>query len=388
MLDLEADLAPYADLVPRAPDEIPPGRLIVSGYFSATSGIGRGGRMSLEAFRAAGLQPISHDMQRQHDGWGETETGGVWFCHCNALEAADFLVRVDAPRGCYRIGYWAWELPNIPAQWAQAASLFHEIWTPSRFVMEAVRRGLPKTGAPKVRLAPHPLPDVAGVRRARARFGLAKDVFAFLAMYDVHSSATRKNPMGAVRAFQAAFSANRDDVVLLLKVVAAADSTSCLDDLIVATSGWPNIRILSDMLSDEDADRLICSADAFVSLHRSEGFGLSIAQAMAMGRPVIVTAWSGNMDFCTEGAALVDFALTPARDPYGVYAAFEGPGQVWADPNIASAAEAMRRFADDPAMARKLGEAGRSHIEGALTRAYDVGDLTRRLKATPSIGST
>jgi hypothetical protein len=87
-------------------------------------------------------------------------------------------------------------------------------------------------------------------------------------------------------------------------VVAAKDGGPILDDLKSRTQGWPNIRILTDMLSDDDADRLLCSADAFVSLHRAEGFGLSIAQAMAMGRPVIVTGWSGNMDFCGEGAVL------------------------------------------------------------------------------------
>src|SRR5262249_43192734 len=148
---------------------------------------------------------------------------------------------------------------------------------------------------------------------------------------DVHSSATRKNPMGTIGAFQRAFAPDRTDVALLVKIVDADHSAGCVEDLEAAIAGWPNIRLISDMLSDAEADMLIASADAFVSLPRAEGFGLSIAQAMALARPVIVTAWSGNMDFCDRGAALVPFRLVPVDDPTGVYVA---PGQVWADPDL------------------------------------------------------
>ncbi len=374
MAALEQSLAPHRSLLPRPAGEIAPGRLILSGYLSDTSGIGRAGRISLDVLRQAGLSPISHDLRRSPEGWGRHEPGGIWFCHCNPMEATEFLLRADDPRACYRIGYWAWELPNIPPDWAEVAPLFHEIWAPSRFVLEGLQRALADSGV-TLRHVPHPLPAVADVRPDRARYGLADDVFAFLCMYDVHSSATRKNPMGAVSAFQRAFEPGRKDVVLLVKVVAAAESTSCLDDLIAVTAGWPNIRLLTDMLNDDDANRLICSADAFVSLHRAEGFGLSIAQAMAMGRPVIVTAWSGNMDYCGEGADLVGYSLIPVSDPHGVYRPYEAPGQVWAEPDLEGAARAMRRFAADPAQARKLGETARRHIERVLPKGYDIAPL-------------
>ena len=373
---LDQTLTAAQSLVPRALDDIAPGRLIVSGYINDTSGIGRAGRMSLDVFRHAGLAPQPHDLRSAPDGWGRIEPGGVWFCHCNAMEAADFILRCEAPHACYRIGYWAWELPNLPPAWVEAIPLFHEIWAPSRFIAEAVERAAGPHG-PVVRYVPHPLPQVRDVQPDRARYGLGPNVFAFLCMYDVHSSATRKNPMGAVRAFQMAFDPARRDVRLLVKVVAAAESQSCLDELLNQTQGWPNIQILTDMLTDEDANRLICSADAFVSLHRSEGFGLSIAQAMAMGRPVIVTGWSGNMDFCGRGAALVGYTLIPATDPHGVYRQYEAPGQVWAEPVLEDAVRAMRSIAADPDEARALGEAGQRHVERVLPAGYEVEYLRR-----------
>src|SRR5207237_966572 len=113
---------------------IPPGPLVVSGLFGDLSGIARGGRMSLAAFRAAGLDPIVHDWRAEPEGWGARVPGGVWFAHYNPPEARAILRRSEDPRGCYRVGYWAWELPELPASWAQLARLYHEVWAPSAFV--------------------------------------------------------------------------------------------------------------------------------------------------------------------------------------------------------------------------------------------------------------
>jgi glycosyltransferase involved in cell wall biosynthesis len=361
-------------LAPRPAAEIPPGGLVLSGYLSDTSGIGRGGRMSLDALRAAGLSPLTHDLRRQPEGWGASPAGGVWFCHCNAPEALQFLMRSEDARACYRVGYWAWELPELPPDWINIAELFHEIWVPSEFVADSLRRGAPGIST-VIRRAPHPLPRVEAVQPDRQRFGAPAEAFTFLCMYDVHSSATRKNPMGAISAFQQAFDPGRTDVMLLVKVVAAHQSQTCVAELEAQTAGWPNIRLLTEMLSDADADVLIASADAFVSLHRAEGFGLSIAQAMALGRPVIVTGWSGNMDFCDEGAVAVGYRLIPVEDPHGVYAIYAAPGQVWADPDLQAAAAAMRDFADHPDRARALGEAGRQHIRERVPTGYDIEHL-------------
>lgn len=371
-----------ATLPPLAPPQIATGPLILSGFLNDVSGIGRGGRMSRDALAASGVAPILHDLRKDPFGWDPPSAGGVWFGHCNAPQSTEFLMRSASAHACYRISYWAWELPNLPRSWAESAGLYHEIWAPSTFVADAIRRATRGLEV-KVRCVPHPLPEVSGVVSDRARFDLPDDAFVFLCMFDVLSSVTRKNPMGAVDAFQTAFGPHRRDVLLCIKVVCDPANSESLALLRAKVTGWPNIRILTERLSDTVADRLIASADCFVSLHRSEGFGLSIAQAMALGRPVIVTGWSGNMDFCDAHAICVDHELRPVVDPTGIYTETD---QVWAEPDLNHAAEAMQRLVADPEAARRRGEAGRVHIATRLPRAYPIAHLQPWLASARQAG--
>lgn len=358
-------------LAPRPADLIAPGPLVLSGFLSDVSGIGRGGRMSRDALRAGGLEPVLHDLRNQPLGWEPAAGGGVWFGHCNAPQATEFLTRSTAAHASYRIGYWAWELPNLPRTWADAAALYHEVWAPSVFVANAIRRATQGLDV-QVRCVPHPLPDASGVDADRDAFGLPQEPFVFLCMFDVLSSITRKNPMGAVDAFQIAFSPDRSDVLLCIKVVCDPARPAALADLYSRIEGWPNIRLLTDRLTDAQSDQLIASADCFVSLHRSEGFGLSIAQAMAFGRAVIVTGWSGNMDFCDAHAICVGYHLTSVLDPTGIY---DAEDQVWAEPDLEQAAQAMQALAGDRDAARQRGLAGKSHIAARLPRVYPTAHL-------------
>lgn len=362
--------APEA-LIPRPPQSIRPGRLVVSGFLAESSGVGRGARMSLAAFRAAGLSPVAHDLRREPGGWGVEEPGGVWFAHCNAPEAAAFLLRSPGPAQAYRVGYWAWELPALPPAWGRVAALFHEVWTPSHFVAAAVRGTV--AGHVRVRVVPHPLPAVETARPARDRFALPEDAFVFLSMYDARSSSTRKNPQGAVRAFQQAFRPADANVQLVVKAQLLDNRRGGPPDgLLELISGWPNIRVLAETLTDQEALDLVASADAFVSLHRSEGFGLAIAEALALGRPVIATDWSGNVDFAQAGVLRIGYALGPVRDPTGVY---DAPGQVWAEPDLSEGAAAMRALAGDRVAARLIGRAGRRNVRARLPLAYPVAHL-------------
>lgn len=373
--------AAAADVSPRAPRDIPAGDFILSGFLTDHSGVGRGARLSAEAFRRAGLAPRLHDLRQNPDGWGRREPGGVWFAHCNAPEAAHFLLRSEDPRGCYRVGYWAWELPRLPQAWAEIAKLFHEIWTPSAFVAGAVRSAAPEV---PVHIVPHPLPGVDRVTPERTALGFPDGTFVFLSMFDVRSSATRKNPRAAIEAFQTAFDPDDGSVRLALKVNAQEDGRAPVRELEAAAAGWRNIQLIDRVLSDEGALRLLASADAFVSLHRSEGFGMAIAEAMALGRPVIATDWSGNRDFCQQGVIPIPFSLVPVVDPTGVYVA---PQDLWAEPDLTAAADAMRRLADDHAWAASLGRTGRAHIRTILPRSYPVEPFRRWLRQPPQTPS-
>lgn len=368
-----------ADLAPLVKTAISPGDLVISGFLSDVSGIGRAGRLSVEVLRRAGLDVRPHDLRRDPSDWPGQVSGGVWLAHCNAPEAAEFLLASHAARRRYRIGYWAWELPELPTHWALIAGLFHELWAPSAFVAEAMAHSTRELGVP-IRVVPHPHPDVSTIRADPARFDLDPRKFTFLAMYDVRSSATRKNPVGAMRAFQMAFDRDRGDVELVVKVVSAGDSRGCLSELRSLAYGWPNIRILLETLTDEATGALIASVDAFVSLHRSEGFGLSIAQAMALARPVITTGWSGNMQFCGDGALLVPYEMVPVVDAAAIY---HETDQLWAEPDLGAAARHMIELVGSREHARDLGERCRQTVRERLPDGYEIAHLDAWLSKGP-----
>jgi len=327
--------------------------------------------MSLQALKASHLSVVAHDLRTPPPPEVAAAVGGIWLSHCNPPEAVAFLLQSDLAKDRYRIGYWAWELPELPEDWVPAISLFHELWAPSQFVADAIEKSRGQANV-QIRVVPHPLPNMTAAHRERSRFGIDEKVFAFLCMYDVRSTAARKNPMGAVKAFQMAFTPNDHGVCLVVKVNSTDPDPACLDPLHQEIQGWPNIQVIVESLSDADSDTLIASADVFVSLHRSEGFGLSIAQAMTLGRAVIATGWSGNVDFTEGGIISIPYELTPAQDPSGRY---DLPGQVWAEPDIQAAAKAMVALATDRDLTIALGRNGYDLVRQKLPQRFAVDHL-------------
>ncbi len=252
------------------------------------------------------------------------------------------------------VGYWAWELPVIPPGWRVGVPFVHEVWVPSTFTAAALEPLLPG----RIRVVRPPLAALWQTRSHldRAAFGLPDDAVIVLVAFNLASSFVRKNPLAAIAAFRTAF-ANRPDRLLLLKVINPdhfpedfATLTACVADL-------PNICIETRTMSPGDRLALMNAADIVLTLHRSEGLGLVAAEAMLLGKPVVATAWSGNLDFMDDSsAALVPVRLVPPRDPRGV---LQVAGAVWADPDIAVAATHLRRLADDPAARAALGGSGR-----------------------------
>jgi glycosyltransferase involved in cell wall biosynthesis len=176
-----------------------------------------------------------------------------------------------------------------------------------------------------------------------------------LVSFNLASSMARKNPMAAIAAFRAAFG-DRPDRILLMKVGHPHHFPTEFAKLAAAATG-PNIRLETWNLSTADNHALIAAADIVLSLHRSEGFGLVPAEAMLLGKPVIATAWSGNIDFMdADSAALVGYRLVPARDPRGTYDIADA---VWAEPDVAEAVAHLQRLADDAAARRELGARAR-----------------------------
>lgn len=354
-----------------AADTPQPGPMVVTGFLGEALGIGRAGRMTAQALRNAGYDVVEHDLRPAfpHIYPGDAalpgDNGGVWLLHANAPEVVIAMLAHAGGQWSrrYRIGYWAWETAKVPAAWLYIADYLHEIWVPSRYVRDALVRAMVKKGrrdlTGRVRVMPHPVPPAANVKD-RARFGLEADVCEVLSLFDTKSSAARKNPWGVIDAWRLAFPEPSTAARLTLKVVDLASDRVTEQRLLAVLAERPDIRLMSERLGDADMDAFIASFDVLISLHRSEGFGLTLAEAMAAGVAVIATAGSGNDDFMTEGnARLIPSTPVRVRDADGPYGWLEGdPEQVWGEPDIAAAAGALRELAASPAVRERLAAAG------------------------------
>ncbi len=350
--------------------------MIVAGAFSRATGLGEGARLMTEALGALGVGcwrlDVSGDMW---PGAAADFEGPGTFSLATVPKEAAVVLHVNPPmlpwvlfrqgrrllRGRRVIGYWAWELETAPSPWHRGAALVHEAWVPSRFTASAVEKFMPG----RVRVVPHPL-AIAEPRpsaRDRRSFGLPADAVIVLVSFNLASSFVRKNPLAAIEAFRVAFGA-RSDRLLLIKVGNPGLEASDFAILERAVAGSPNIRLFTELLSGPDNHALTREADIILSLHRSEGFGLVPAEAMLLGKPVVATGWSGNLEFMDEtNAALVGYRLVPACDPRGV---FEAPGAVWAEPDIRAAASLLARLAEDAAYRAGLGARAEKAAREAL----------------------
>lgn len=343
-----------------------PGPLIVSGFISGTKGVSRGARLTIEGLKAANLPVATHDLDAlfaANDRSGAhlpvRAPGGVWLMHVNAPEAIAALSRIasDDWLGRYRIGYWAYELPKVPRQWVKAADAFHEIWAPSQFVADALAAS--GIGRP-IRVMPHPVflgpPPFA-------HDPLTND-FVVLAMGDLRSSATRKNLIGAIDIYKLAFPDRVLARQLILKVQSDDAHPEFLRAVVAAAGGRGDIVFRTGSLNDTEIGQLIAAASVVLSPHRSEGFGLTLAEAFLSGVPALATGWSGNVDFMAGiHELLIRHTLTPVRDAAGIYRA---AGLQWAEPDIQDAAEKLKALSQSRDLRRQLAERGRAAVQEQL----------------------
>lgn len=349
------------------------------GYFRTESGVGEGARRACAALKGAGIGVHSfaigtQGVFKEPIEWDEDDPASppqrIALVHVNADQLPLLGRHVDPARleGSYRIGYWAWELPVFPEAWRPAFGLVDEIWAPSRFTAEAIRK---RTDKP-VRVVPHP---AAGGTPApdRARFGIPGDRIAVFANFDLNSYIARKNPEGAVAAFREAFGDAPGGPVLILKTHGGKHLEDARRRIRETAGGARNIIIVDQVLSGADLGALQASADIYLSLHRAEGFGLGIAEFMALGKPVVVTGWSGNVDFTDEAcAAIVGYDLVPVRPGDYPYA----DGAQWAEPRVADAVRHLRELALSPERRAALGRRGQARVRETLS-AEAVGAMMR-----------
>jgi len=338
------------------------------GHFCYPSGL----RISIEsmadAMRSAGIPISTRDVvtdakdDPQHASFAGTEVYDATVIHVQpephfdaAFERAQLAERT--PR-TYRIAYWYWEFNSIPDLWVAKAKQVDEVWAATEFVAKGLRERLKlpvRTLFPGVKLAPFD-------KRSRSSFGLDETPYTFLFTFHMMSVMERKNPLGLIRAFRAAFTP-ADNACLVLKTSYGERYPQQIRELRDAAQG-ANIRVIDEVYSPDAVLALIDACDAYVSLHRSEGLGLTMAEAMLLGKPVIATNFSGNVDFMDDGnSLLVDFTLKKLGWPIPPYDAH----LEWAEPSVEHAARHMRRLYEDPAGGRELGLRAKQSAEERLS---------------------
>ncbi len=331
-----------------------PAGLNIIGYIGRDTGVGESARLCKKSCDAIGLANHLVDV----DGGEGTQQAvyGASIFHVNADQTliVHKQLRSVFDASAYNIGCWHWELPELPDAWIASAAPLDEIWAPTAFIQDAISR---KVRIPVVHM-PHGV-DVSDIEACTAEeLGVPAGRFTFLCMFDLASVSARKNPLGTIEAFQRAFS-NQAQVALLIKVSQAADHPKEYAAIEERIRGLSNVYLTDRMLSRARVNGLIAACDAVVSLHRSEGFGLILAEAMFLGKPAVATGWSGNMDFMNgRNSCPVDYELVTLDRAYGPYAA----GQQWAEPDVDHAAQFMRRLFDDAAYRTQIGERARETI--------------------------
>ena len=358
------------------------------GWFNAALGVGESVRC---AARAAAAAQIPHALvplklyckaaQAEHafdDRLQETNPYPVNVIHVDAPQTRDIDHHhgLDFTRGKHTIGYWAWELPEFPDGWVRYFAHVDEVWAPSRFAREAIAAKSPVPVFAMPHAIDFPVPTTVG---ARAALGLPEDRFLFLFVYDLNSYAERKNPRAVLRAYREAFGrTGRRDIGLVMKVHGVTGNERDLEHLREEIADLDGCTLIAKTLPRPEITRLQAGCDAFVSLHRSEGFGLSVAECMFLGKPVISTDWSATAEFVTaENGCPVRASIIELTENHGPYT----KGQRWADPDIDHAAWHMRRLVDDTALRERLGTAAAATIRAEFSPARIGALYTERLRA-------
>ncbi|NCC08049.1 MAG: glycosyltransferase family 1 protein [Clostridia bacterium] len=374
-------------IAPKTEQSLPFG-VNLCGFIKGDFGLGEATRILADILEESGVPFTIVDFQGAaghsyaNERWSEkisnefTYNINIMLTNADGLPVFMQTVAPETMKNRYNIGFWYWELPEFPPEMAKSFEYIDELWVASDFNAEIFRKI--SNGKP-VTVVPCSISATADEALTREDFGVPKDKFAFLTMYDVRSSQDRKNPKAAVEAFVKAFG-DRDDVVLMLKLNLSHYSEEA-EEVERLIDGHANIMMLVGNYSREKINALVSLCDAFLSLHRSEGYGLGPAEAMYFGKPAVLTNWSGNTQYMTpDNCCGVDYEIVEIEKDWGPYK----KGWHWAEPSTDDAAEKMCRLVDDKEYYKQLSQNAKKTIHERFS-AEAIGETARaRLMALNS----
>jgi len=337
----------------------------IAGLLSAELGIGEAARGHVKAIRSAKIPCILHDVDAGFSRKNDTTFAGQFSekapYDISLLEInADFLLPFERRYGQnlmqnrYCIGHWAWELSTFPEKWYSSFRPLDEVWVASSYV----QRGIASIAPIPVMTIHYVIDRAAPGMFGRGHFGIPQDAYVFLFIFDFFSVFERKNPLAVVEAFLSAFPAG-EPVRLVIKSINGERYPQERALLGAKAKMDPRVMLMEEYRSRDETLDLIGCCDTYVSLHRSEGFGLTMAEAMLSNKPVIATNYSGNTDFLNvDNGFPVNYSLIELDRAYGPYL----PGSTWAEPDVQDAARLMRRVYDYPDEALQKAKNGQQTI--------------------------
>ena len=338
------------------------------GPFSQDSGLGQSCRLVAQSIKESGVpysfinysivnNVVGSNKEFENEYSNEYKYGINLF-HINMHEFFRAYKQLDKSifNNHYNIAYWLWENEEFPEGWIGMINVLDEIWTPAEFVTEALKKvtGKPVYTFPYIVEAPY------DDQYDRKYFNLPEDKFLYLMLFDNNSISERKNPFGVIDAFKEAFDKNDNNVGLVIKI-SNADG-KLLNNINSLLDGY-NVYYVNQMLSKVEVNSLIKDVDVYVSLHRAEGFGLVLAEAMCLKTPTIATNYSANTEFQNkDNTCLVDYELVEiGKDIFPYQKQF-----VWADPNIKTASEYMKKLYNDADYRNQISENGFQSMHNSI----------------------
>ena len=356
----------------------------VAGHVSGGLGIGEAVRANIKACQSADIPFVINNLDipgeeypdyTHVDFFSEENPYPINLIQLNADQVESFVNYAGSKyfQNRYNIGFWYWEMLTFPKEWLSAFDVFDEIWVGSSYGAEAISALSP---IPVIKI--NPSLSLPRPYTSREELELPKDKFIFLFIFDFTSIFERKNPLATIEAFKKAFNSNNnEDVLLIIKFKNADHFPTQRDQLLSAIGSEPSIKVIDGFLTKDALYGLIYSCNCYVSLHRSEGFGLTMAEAMFYGKPVIATGYSSNLEFMNVGNSfLVKYNLITLTEDFGPYK----KGNIWADADVDHAAQLMRYVFENYEQALQVGARAAYEVKSLLSPQAIGNKIKNRLE--------